>query len=272
MTPTPVSSGQTTRQPATPMAVKARRVEQLTTQTASSLTPSRQRLTHGPTKPTISCLMKKYLVLLATSGIIFPVFVMAEPFPDFPMAFWGTVTINLQPAPAGTLIRAYVSDVVMGQVVTQESGVYGYTGPTKQKLIVGSSSGTIVFSFQNPSLYGGMETKGTVSQTHSPFVSGETINKNLAFAFTEATTLSGGSGGGGGGGGGGSSPSQTSLSTLGALSSKGDANNDGKINVLDFNSLMVNWGKISVEATSDFNNDGRVDIFDFNILMINWSK
>lgn len=70
-------------------------------------------------------------------------------------------------------------------------------------------------------------------------------------------------GGGGGGGGGSSSPS----SPLGKV----DTNKDGKVDILDFNTLMVHWGETGSGNIADFNNDGKVDIFDFNLLMVNWT-
>jgi len=41
------------------------------------------------------------------------------------------------------------------------------------------------------------------------------------------------------------------------------------IDVLDFNSLMVNWGNSG--GAGDFDGNGTVDVFDFNALMVNWS-
>lgn len=74
---------------------------------------------------------------------------------------------------------------------------------------------------------------------------------------------------GGGGGGGGI---LLTTSPLSAEAQKVDANKDGKIDVLDFNSLMVSWGKTGTGNIADFNSDGKVDIIDFNMLMINWTK
>lgn len=51
---------------------------------------------------------------------------------------------------------------------------------------------------------------------------------------------------------------------------KVDANDDGSINVLDFNILIINWGATTLGNIADFNEDGIVDIFDFNLLMIHW--
>ena len=81
------------------------------------------------------------------------------------------------------------------------------------------------------------------------------------------------SGGGGGGGGGNSNNSQplVSISPLSVAAQKVDTNKDNKIDVLDFNSLMVNWGSTSSNNIADFDGNGKVDVFDFNLLMINWS-
>jgi len=84
--------------------------------------------------------------------------------------------------------------------------------------------------------------------------------------FGQQAVSGGGSTGGGGGGGGGGGTSQPATTVT-----KGDANNDNKIDILDFNALMINWGKTGTNV-ADFNGDGKVDIFDFNLLMINWGK
>jgi uncharacterized repeat protein (TIGR03803 family) len=52
---------------------------------------------------------------------------------------------------------------------------------------------------------------------------------------------------------------------------KGDANGDCRVDILDFNILMVNWEKKGINI-ADFDESGLVDILDFNILMVNWSK
>ncbi len=79
---------------------------------------------------------------------------------------------------------------------------------------------------------------------------------------------SGGSGGSSGGGGGSGSPGPVPLS---AAAQAVDVNNDSKIDVLDFNSVMVNWGSSDTGNIADFNDDGVVDILDFNLLMVNWT-
>lgn len=50
----------------------------------------------------------------------------------------------------------------------------------------------------------------------------------------------------------------------------GDANGDGKVDLLDFNILKSNFGSAGAFAQGDFNNDGVVDLQDFNILKTNF--
>jgi hypothetical protein len=52
-----------------------------------------------------------------------------------------------------------------------------------------------------------------------------------------------------------------------------DFNRDKKINILDFNILMSNWGIVSAGHIQqyDLNKDNVVDIFDCNVLFIRWT-
>ena len=197
--------------------------------------------------------------------------VKAETFPSFPMAFWGSVTVDGNSAPVGTVVRAYYGTTLAGQIVVQEAGIYGYTEATKQKLLVAEGVGQITFKFQQNSLNGGAETDGTTLQTYAAFESGITKNFNLAFILSAppasspppTQTTSGGSGGGGGGGGGSYTPPLASI--------KGDINNDKKVDKYDFALIMANWGKTGSNS-SDLNGDNKVDKYDFALLMLNWSK
>lgn len=84
------------------------------------------------------------------------------------------------------------------------------------------------------------------------------------YAINPASTGGNGNGGGGGGGGGGSGGT-------GGSSLQGDANSDSKVNVLDFVTLMADWGSTQSNDPADFNKDGKVDVQDFVILMANWT-
>lgn len=66
-------------------------------------------------------------------------------------------------------------------------------------------------------------------------------------------------------------PTAPPPSPLSLEAQKIDTNNDAKIDFLEFNILMVNWGATTPGNIADFNDDNIVDIFDFNLLMIYWT-
>lgn len=70
----------------------------------------------------------------------------------------------------------------------------------------------------------------------------------------------------GGGGGGSVTPPATTNPLI------GDINGDGKVDILDFNALLVQWGMTGSNLTADLDNNGKVDILDFNILIIHWTS
>ncbi|OHA24833.1 MAG: hypothetical protein A3D52_02555 [Candidatus Taylorbacteria bacterium RIFCSPHIGHO2_02_FULL_44_36] len=93
-------------------------------------------------------------------------------------------------------------------------------------------------------------------------------------ATTPAVVSSGG-GGGGGGSGGTIIQTPTPIPTLPvedlAMSAQAkliDIQKDGVINILDFNSLMVNWGR--AENLANVGSTFSVDVLNFNALMVYW--
>ena len=50
----------------------------------------------------------------------------------------------------------------------------------------------------------------------------------------------------------------------------GDIDQNNKVDIFDFNTLMVNWGDNPANSAADLDGNGKVDIFDFNLLMVNW--
>jgi hypothetical protein len=50
----------------------------------------------------------------------------------------------------------------------------------------------------------------------------------------------------------------------------GDANGDGKVNILDASVIGLKWG--TAEPCADLNNDGKVNILDASIIGLNWGK
>lgn len=152
--------------------------------------------------------MKKIILITL---LLLPTLAFAQ-MPAFPMAFYGSVTINDAPAPAGTIIRAYYGEVVAnnlaGEVVVKENGVYGYALSTGQKLLVKEGIGKIVFTFQSASILNNQETKGITEISYTGFESESAKEFNMPFKYEvpvppvpPTPPPSGGGGGGGGGGG-----------------------------------------------------------------------
>ena len=204
--------------------------------------------------------MKK---IFLTALLVLPLISSASTIPKFPMAFYGTATINNVTAPAGTVVRAYYGNILAGQSTVDSSGVYGYASSTAKKLLVSEGVGPITFTFQTSSVFSGQESLGSTTVSYSGFEEGVSKLNNLNFTYTVPVvtppTTGGSSGGGGGGGSGGSSATQTSTSTH-------------AIGIFDFNSLIINWGKIGSNNLADFTGDGKVDILDFNYIIIHWGK
>lgn len=94
----------------------------------------------------------------------------------------------------------------------------------------------------------------TVSSAETPYA---------IFGEEEEEEDTGGGGATGGGGGGGTTIPPLSYKT-------GDTDQNGAVNIFDFNTLMVNWGNSPANSAADLDNNGKVDIFDFNLLMVNW--
>lgn len=151
--------------------------------------------------------MKK---IILTALFLFPTFAFAQ-MPAFPMAFYGSATINESPAPVGTVIKAYYGDVgvdnLAGEVTLKETGVYGYSLSTRQKFLVKEGGGKIFFTFQSSSILNNQETKGISEVAYGSFETGSTKEFNMAFKYevavppvTPPTPPTGGGRGGGGGG------------------------------------------------------------------------
>jgi len=230
--------------------------------------------------------------------LLLPVFCLAtEDFPSFPMAFWGNTTVDDKPLSAGTTIKAYCNDSLIGETVMVEEGVYGYTESTRNKLLVSNCSGDILFKYvlvgTTTSLTGGEEIKYS-----GGFVSGKTVPLNLDFINTRSCNISNGTGkqvwnnnswgdcsvvscnagyhksdnscvadssgkpisGDGNKGGVNTQPAITT----------GDINGDNKVDKYDFALMMAAWGQTGSNG-SDLNEDGKVDKYDFALLMLYWS-
>lgn len=126
--------------------------------------------------------MKK--ILLITTLLVLPFISSASTIPKFPMAFYGTATINNVTAPAGTVVRAYYGNTLVGQSTTDESGTYGYASSTEKKLLVSEGVGPITFTFQTSSVLSGQESLGSIAVSYSGFEEGVSKLDNLNFTYT----------------------------------------------------------------------------------------
>jgi len=175
--------------------------------------------------------------------------------PGIPHQFYGTALYsNGSAVPNGVVVEAKVGSSVVGRSIVA-SGKYGVAPSV---LFATKSSGN--WSGETAAFYvDGMDTGVTAALSMGGYT-----QKNLT--IPAATTPSAPTSGGGGGGG--------IMVVLQAtvVSGKADSNNDGKVDIFDFNAMMVNWGKTGTNIAGDINNDGRLDIFDFNLLMIQWTS
>jgi len=112
-------------------------------------------------------------LLLLTLGAV-PVY--ADGVPALPHAFYGSVTINGSPAPAGTSVGArgegVATDISGNPTVTSVSGIYGTSNPLEPRLIVQGNieeEATITFYVNDVST-------GQTAEWHS----GETTELNLS--------------------------------------------------------------------------------------------
>ena len=77
---------------------------------------------------------------------------------------------------------------------------------------------------------------------------------------------------GGGGGGGGSTVVTTNVLTQSpTVSKRGDANGDGRVNLVDFSVAAYWYKRANPPASVDLNGDRKVDLVDFSIMAFHWS-
>lgn len=203
----------------------------------------------------------KILALFISISLFLPVFVFAQT-PSLPHQFFGTVKFSDGVAvPNGRTIEAKINGSVVGSSVTA-NGNYGYNP-------------NLLFALDNDGVHAGKTVEfyvsGVKANETAVFANGNSSQENLTIPASLPTTPTPSPTPTSGGGGGGVTTPTAPTSPLSAAAQKVDANKDNKIDVLDFNTLMVNWGKTTANNVADFNGDDKVDVFDFNLLMINWT-
>jgi len=221
-------------------------------------------------------LSAKNLAIVTVVGIVLILPAVALAVPAMPHQFYGIVSFTNGPAPDGLLVEAKVINgvsIVSTESTVTKNGKYGYDPLFKVEDNNSTLSGKTIEFY----------VSGIKANETAIFNNGASTPLNLTIPGSSSSgstsSTSGGttSSGGASPSGGSTSPSgggsiTTTATTLSAAAQKVDANKDNKIDVLDFNTLMVNWGKTTANNVADFNGDGKVDIFDFNLLMINWTK
>ncbi len=138
------------------------------------------------------------VILGMTVGTVFA----ADNFPGFPMSFYGHASLDGQLLPSGYVIEAYAEELLVGSIVINEAGVYGYDKPTKEKLVVAPYSGDITFMYRVSDL-DEAQTGESVIVYQGGFNTGQSVSLNMPFTSTvvepEEKPSPGGSGGSVGG-------------------------------------------------------------------------
>jgi len=187
--------------------------------------------------------MKKIIISIALITLILPVVTFAvAPPPTIPLLVYGNVSLYGVTPPAGAVINVLKDGAVIATTTVNSAGKY---------------------FLQIPASYAG----SSLTYKIGSLVVTEKVALNPAQHASDHIDLivvaSVPSGGGGG--------SYTPPSPLSAEAQKVDTNKDNKIDVLDFVTLMANWGETESGNVADFNSDGKVDILDFVSLMANWT-
>ena len=214
-------------------------------------------------------LSAKNLAIVTVVGIVLILPAVALAVPAMPHQFYGIVSFTNGPAPDGLLVEAKVINgvsIVSTESTVTKNGKYGYDPLFKVEDNNSTLSGETIEFYVD----------GIKANETAIFNNGASTPLNLTIPGSSSSgstsSTSGGTTSSGGASPSGGGSITTTATTLSAAAQKVDANKDNKIDVLDFNTLMVNWGKTTANNIADFNGDSKVDIFDFNLLMINWTK
>ncbi|MFA7285751.1 MAG: peptidoglycan-binding domain-containing protein [Candidatus Paceibacterota bacterium] len=114
-------------------------------------------------------------------------------FPSFPMAFYGTATINGENLEKDSKVQAYCNSDLIGEVKLTENGIYGYENASKSKLLASECTGDILFKYipknLNTALIG-----AELNKYIEAFESGKVVNKNLNFTTKRTCSVTNGTG------------------------------------------------------------------------------
>lgn len=192
----------------------------------------------------------KYL-LLTFVALLFVV-------PAYASEVTGTISTGVTTGVEGTVAASPTASPLPGSFTSAQNVTLTAAGSGSIRYIVDGAS---------PTCSTGTVYSGAISVTSSLTIRAVACYNGTASqvgTFAYAINITPPAPGGGGGGGGPLPPSTPAQSN-------GDINNDGDVDVTDFNAVVVAWGSTGSNLVADFNHDGVVDILDFNILVVNWT-
>ncbi len=173
-----------------------------------------------------------------------------------------TITITPTSLPNGKVGSVYSQLLTASTTATGPFTWSLSAGALPLNLSLGTSTGLIsgTSTTAGTSTFSVMVTNGTASTTQA-FSIGINASSTSSTPPPPVKPHSGGTGGGGRVGG--------FAFLINRI--KGDLNNDGKIDLFDFNLLITNWGKINTSITEALSgSNDAVGLKDFNTLMVNW--
>ncbi|MCQ1539097.1 hypothetical protein FTO68_08905 [Methanocalculus taiwanensis] len=124
-----------------------------------------------PIKNNSKAVFTTILLMGIAIGAIIPV-ALASSIPLLPCEISGTVTINGEPAPAGTIVVAYIDNLERGRIIIRTSGIFGGTGAFDERIVIqgeGDDLGKMITFLVND-----IPANNTI-----PFVSGESYQIDL---------------------------------------------------------------------------------------------
>ena len=117
--------------------------------------------------------------IIALSALIIGMLVIGtvSAVPPVPCGFWGNVTIDDSPAPAGTEITAKLNSEERGSIITTSLGIYGGAGIYGEKLMVSAREGDHPETAPEITFW----VDGNMAQECVPFISNSVVKLDLAF-------------------------------------------------------------------------------------------
>jgi hypothetical protein len=100
----------------------------------------------------------------------------ASAIPLLPCEISGSVTINGDPAPAGTKVAALIGEVEQDRIIMQSSGVFGGGGPFDRRIVIQGREEMIGSAIT-------FTVNDRPAEITVPFTSGESIRVELAIQY-----------------------------------------------------------------------------------------